>query len=135
MKDEELKQMASRLRQFRKTHGLKQDDYADMAKLKRAAISRMETAGSKPSFGLLYHLRKKYNLSIDWLISGEGSMYRMDTRDSDFGEYASTFREMIEHMRKNKALMHAIFSTYHTKLVEIELLKVKKMYEEEDEVY
>jgi transcriptional regulator with XRE-family HTH domain len=133
MKKETLKQMASRLREFRKRHGLKQDDYAVMAGLKRAAISRMETGGSKPSFGLLYNLRQKYNLSIDWLISGEGPMHRSKTQNPDFGEFSPTFREMIENMQRNKALMHAVFSAYHTKLVEIELLKSRTPGEEIDD--
>jgi transcriptional regulator with XRE-family HTH domain len=132
MKEEALKQIAFRLREFRKRHGLKQDDYAVMAGLKRAAISRMETGGSKPSFGLLYRLRRKYDLSIDWLISGEGPMHRIQNQTPDFGEYSPTFREMAENMKNNKALMHAVFSAYHTKLVEIELLKSKTLEANDD---
>lgn len=133
MKKERLKQVASRLREFRKRHGLKQDDYAVMAGLKRAAISRMETGGSKPSFELLFTLRQKYDLSIDWLISGEGPMHRGQTQKPDFGEFSPAFWEMIENMQRNKALMHAVFSAYHTKLVEIELLKSKTLEEKSDD--
>ena len=70
----EFKQIGNRLAQFRKKLGLSQKELAELAGVNRVYLAQIETGRTNPSFNVIYNIYRKYALSIDWLLSGNGSM-------------------------------------------------------------
>lgn len=66
--------IGKRLTKFRTKVDISQKDVADIADVSRAYVAQVETGRANPSFKLLYQLRINHNLSIDWLLSGQGEM-------------------------------------------------------------
>ena len=65
---------------FRKSLGLTQQDVAEKAQINRAYITHIETGKSNPSFDFLNKMQQNFNMSIDWLITGNGQMTVIDEK-------------------------------------------------------
>ena len=66
-----------RLKQIRQNLGLSQQKLADSLELQRSIIADVERGKVKsPNFKLLRKLEEKYNINPDWLLTGEGEMYK-----------------------------------------------------------
>lgn len=63
---------------FRKSIGYTQKQMAFEAGISRAFITHVETGKQKPSYEFLMKIVSKFNLSLDWLISGKGQMFIID---------------------------------------------------------
>lgn len=71
---------------FRKDKKLSQQELADAIGVSRGYIGDIERNRSEPSSNFLTLLASKLNISVDWLLTGEGEMYRQSTNqglDSD----------------------------------------------------
>ncbi|HPD96056.1 MAG: helix-turn-helix transcriptional regulator [Bacteroidales bacterium] len=73
---------------------------ADTLGVQRSAISHILSGRNKPSFDLLQRLNNKFpRISIEWLLSGKGNMYKMPIQSSLFdlntNENASIKEEKI----------------------------------------
>ena len=62
-------EIADRLIQLRKKHGLSQEELADKLGLSRQAVSKWERAEASPDTDNLICLAKLYGVSIDELLS------------------------------------------------------------------
>lgn len=72
--------MIERLIECRKAAGLSQTELAEKLGLSRQAISKWETGTVIPAAENLSALAKLYNVSLDWLVNGEGNA-RPQTKD------------------------------------------------------
>lgn len=67
-------EIGKRFAEFRKMKKLSQRDISDAIEVTRAYITQVETGRVNPSYKIMYHMCKNYNLSIDWLLLGRGEM-------------------------------------------------------------
>ncbi|MEI6707890.1 MAG: helix-turn-helix transcriptional regulator [Methylococcales bacterium] len=68
---------------FRKDKKLSQQELADAIGVSRGYIGDIERNRSEPSSNFLTLLASKLNVSVDWLLTGEGEMYRLQTGLND----------------------------------------------------
>jgi transcriptional regulator with XRE-family HTH domain len=71
-------QIAERFRKLRKTLGYKQTDFGKFFSLSQDSISAIETGRNKPTIKVLQKLREDFDVNIEWLILGNGSMFSKD---------------------------------------------------------
>lgn len=64
--------IATRLRQLRQLRAVTQDDLAAAVNCDRSMISKIEK-GKEPGRALLVRLAEFYNVSLDWLMHGNGA--------------------------------------------------------------
>ena len=74
-----MSEIKDRLKLFRRDKDLTQEDLATQTAISRTYISTVEAGRQDPSFSFIKTLSKTYNLSIDWLLTGEGSMFLPST--------------------------------------------------------
>ena len=61
-------QVGKRFKEFRLTHKIKQTDIEIMQKQN---VSRIENGNRLPGHELMIYMLKKYNMDINWLLTGE----------------------------------------------------------------
>jgi transcriptional regulator with XRE-family HTH domain len=66
--------LSKRIKQLREYLGLSQEAFAEKAGLSYHQVSKYERHKISPSSDILLLLRKKYNVNLHWLLSGEGEM-------------------------------------------------------------
>lgn len=75
-------EMEQRLLAFLKAENISQTDFADRIGISRAAVSHILSGRNKPGFDIISNIVRQFPaLSAEWLIAGEGKMYR-DGRDN-----------------------------------------------------
>ncbi len=79
---------------FRKDKKLSQQELADAIGVSRGYIGDIERNRSEPSSNFLTLLASKLNVSVDWLLTGEGEMYRLQTGLNDL--HATKIVQMYE---------------------------------------
>ena len=67
-------EIGARLRELRKSLGLEQWDLAKKAGMSQAIISQYETGLTELSLSFLEFLKKKHDVSSDWMIFGTGKI-------------------------------------------------------------
>ena len=76
-------QMNERLQQFLSSENITQSQLADTLGVARASISHILSGRNKPGFDFLESIASHYpGLSLEWLITGKGRMYRQQADDS-----------------------------------------------------
>ena len=73
----DIEGLGKRLYIFRKEIGISQRFLSEKTGIERTFITRVEN-GMTPSFDFLMKLVKTFDLSIDWLISGDGQKFARD---------------------------------------------------------
>ena len=74
--------MNQRLQQFLTAENISQSQFADTIGVARASISHIISGRNKPGFDFIESMARKYPaLSLEWLITGRGRMYK-GTADS-----------------------------------------------------
>ena len=69
--------MNQRLQQFIQAENINQAQLADMLKVARASVSNILSGRHKPGFDFLESLSLHYpDLSLEWLVTGRGRMYK-----------------------------------------------------------
>lgn len=67
--------LANQLKIFRKNNNISADEMAKAINAKPSTIYNYENGYSKPNVDVLNILIEKYNLNINWLLTGKGSMF------------------------------------------------------------
>lgn len=68
--------IGERFSQMRRELGFNQTQFADELEIDRPSINKIEKDKRTPSYNIIQKLLK-YNISIDWLLYGEGQMFRL----------------------------------------------------------
>lgn len=76
MKTYNMKETASRIRDLRKIHRYTQEQAAELLGIDRRSLSYIENAARGCSLDLLLRIADIYNVSLDYLVLGEGRDYR-----------------------------------------------------------
>lgn len=115
--------IGKRIRQVRKNLELKQEQFAKQLGCGRSNISQIENGLFFPTVPLLTQLKSKFDISLDWLFSGELPMYNDEKKKTldliDFKEYSNDIKTMLHVMKKSKTVMHRVlYQFFEIKLEE-----------------
>lgn len=100
-------ELKDRIKKIRTDAGLTQKEFADKIGVGRKYISGWETDQVEPGAARLFVVAEKFNVNIDWLLTGEGEPYKTrksvdpETRDEIEREYIQNiFAALPERARK-----------------------------------
>jgi hypothetical protein len=78
----------------------------------------MENGVFFPGVSILDALRKKFDVSLDWLFTGKGPMFIGEKEKAleilDFGKDTEEILEMLEKMKSFPAVRHRVLSDFYT---------------------
>jgi len=144
MKDKLKKEIGCRMQQLRKTIGFTQDKMTTYFDIGRANYSRIERGDIFPNPRLMYSLKKEFNVSLDWVITGEGDMFLPEDAEEtrghwDFGSHNREIKDLLYHMKHIPMVLHQVlgfFLNYResNKQVIQELLDSNQTLPEEERV-
>ncbi len=116
MKQELKKAIGGRLKKLRKNLGLTQAEMVTNFNIGRANYSRIEKGEVFPNVSILFTLKRKFNVSLDWLIGAEGEMYLTDGKGQEFRSDISQCDKEIEdlffHFENFPMVKHAVLSFF-----------------------
>lgn len=89
-----------RIKDLRKSMGLTQPELAELAKIKQASLSELETGETKrPRGDTLVRIAKALQVDPDWLITGAGSPARAVQPDEAQQELLAIWNDLAEANR------------------------------------
>jgi transcriptional regulator with XRE-family HTH domain len=112
MGDHLQKEIGRRIKEIRKEKRLTQDAMVKYLECGRSNYSRIESGQVMPGGTMLAVLFFKFNVSLDWLFTGQGGKY-YDGFFPDFGDYSDDVRRLIKDMAASKAIKHSLLSHYY----------------------
>ena len=75
-----IQNMNQRLQQFLSAENISQAQFADSIDVARASVSHVLAGRNKPGYDFIRSISEHYpKLSLEWLISGKGKMYKQDS--------------------------------------------------------
>jgi transcriptional regulator with XRE-family HTH domain len=74
--EEERRAIGRRLKAIRETLGLVLEELSAELKISIGGLSEIETGKRLPKYKLLKNLSEKHNVNIDYLLLGEGGMFK-----------------------------------------------------------
>jgi len=117
-------EIGQRMRAIRKSLGKTQDEMVEDFNICRANLSRIETGEISPRPEILDILKKQFNVSMTWLITGNGDMYNApNAKTSDAGPLLETlladdsennpeFKEFLHDLAHFPMMKHAMLSHF-----------------------
>ncbi len=126
MKEKLKKEIGLRMRKVRKALGYTQERIVAYFNIGRANYSRIEKGEVLPNGAVLNSLRTKFGVSLDWLITNNGTMFvpgcgpdavqeleeTASTQKIDFGEYGEEVQELLITMDKVSMVKHAVLGFF-----------------------
>lgn len=74
--------MNDRLQQFLNAENINQAQFADSIGVARASVSHILAGRNKPGYDFILNMLKRYpDLNVEWLLTGQGRMYKSKTRE------------------------------------------------------
>lgn len=73
--------MEERIKELRKALGLNQQSFADRISVSRSALASYETGNRQPLDVVVSQICKEFNVSEQWLRTGEGEMFEPEPDD------------------------------------------------------
>lgn len=109
-----------RLKALREVNGLTQEEFADYVGVSRSAISGYETKGYQPSHEKLVKIAEKFEVSIDFLLSGslKDDIIKLDNQKTN-ERLVDEITKQSTHLsfdNKKKALEYIRFLEYSNSL-------------------
>ncbi len=74
--------IGKRLKLLRKTHNLTQKEFATSIKISQGNLSEMEKDKISPSYDTLILITKKYEVSADWILTGETTLHKNELSEN-----------------------------------------------------
>jgi len=116
MKHKLKKKIGTKIRELRETLGLTQAQMVENFKIGRANYSRIEKGEIFPNAEILHTLKTEFNISLDWLITGEGRMYpskkRSLTKELGLAKCGREIDELIYHIANVPMIKHAVLGHF-----------------------
>ena len=111
------KDIGTRIKKIRLELGYTQEQMAAFFGIKRAGYRRYEGGETTPGVQAFEMLAERFNVSLEWLIRGEGSMVRSvddpEPRVPEFEKPVEEIWDLVVHMEKIPLLRFKILSFYH----------------------
>jgi len=105
----DTKEIGLRIRGLRVQRDIKQERLAEILKIDRSTLSKIERGTNTPTTRILAELKQVFSVSIDWILFGTGP-----GRDMGADKYKDDLEELFENISKDKILKHAILSYFYT---------------------
>lgn len=97
--------MKSRIKQVRKAAGLNQEEFGRRIGAKQNTIAAYECGARTPTDIAVSSICRVFNVSEDWLRTGEGPMYVPATADEELAKFfAEVMNDQPESIRKRWAV-------------------------------
>lgn len=84
--------MNERLKQLRKALDLTQQEFSDRIGGKRNTVAKYETGVNSPSAAVISLICREFNVNEDWLRTGQGEMFREQTRDEQIASFIGSLQ-------------------------------------------
>ena len=88
--------MKDRLKELRKALNLTQQKFADKLGVKQNTIAQYEMGRNDPSDAVIISICREFNVSEDWLRTGEGEMFIPMTLDEEIASFIGGIQADIE---------------------------------------
>jgi len=118
--DMNARSIHNRLKLIRNTRGFSQAEFCRNLDVSKPAYVRYENGAREPKIKVLNILREKYNVDINWLLSGRGEMFLgecscTNTHQKVSSEYRVSdgdFLEMFEMMKRIPQVRNSMFARF-----------------------
>jgi len=78
--------MVSRIKKSMEEKNISSAQFADEIQVQRSSLSHVLSGRNKPSLDFMLTIKKKYpEISLDWLLLGEGTMYLENEKEQETG--------------------------------------------------
>lgn len=94
--------MNERLKKLRKALDLTQQEFADRLKVKRNTVATYEVGKSNPSDAAVSLICREFNVSENWLRTGEGEMFPPIDRQMEIAKFTKQLLDEDENSFKNR---------------------------------
>lgn len=91
--------MGPRLIQLRRKYKLSQARLGELCGVSKAAVSQWETGGAMPEVKKLLELHSHLDFSLDWLLTGEGSLPSQEQANASHPEERRHSQRRAMHRR------------------------------------
>ncbi|MDQ1355227.1 MAG: hypothetical protein QG657_5537 [Acidobacteriota bacterium] len=105
----DLAGIGRRLKDIRKKLDLRQKEFAETLDITMVTLSDIETGKKRPGSDMLFNLSGLYNVNLDFLLHGQGNMFRQGMKmdgvtveDNAFGDNTDHVREMLWYMQNSR---------------------------------
>lgn len=103
--------MNERIKEIRKRLGLTQQEFADVLKITRSAVCKMESGENAPSAQTLSIICREFDVNENWLRTGEGEMFIEKTKDEQIAEMLADIKLAGEESFQHR--LAAAFSAFN----------------------
>jgi transcriptional regulator with XRE-family HTH domain len=93
-----------RIKRIRKQKELSQDEFAKKIGVHKNRVYAVETGKAVPSKSFLNKVVRAFNISYDWLVTGEGDMENHERVDDKLIEWMNAHPEVIREIRERAGL-------------------------------
>lgn len=100
--------MKDRIKLIREQNKLSQEDFGNKIKIKRSAVSKIESGLNNPSDQTIALICSEFSINENWLRTGEGEMFTL--QEDEEAAYVSELLEDTENPLYD--LIKAIMKTY-----------------------
>lgn len=112
------KNITLRFTQFRKELKLSRHEIAGQLGLTGSSYGKYERGETFPGLTALEKLIKRFNLSLNWLLTGEGEMFLKNQQLSPTSPLISftqdtEIQDLLTHMHNNPLFRHQILTQFH----------------------
>ena len=138
---ESLINLGSRVKKTRKTLGISQKDFAASLEMSGSYLSEIEHGNATPGYEFFYKVSLKYNISLDYLFHGIGSMIgeipkEPGNKQQQYVENIQTLNDLVwfmEHSTMFRNTMMGFAQKFHYDNEEIIKKNIKRIQEEANE--
>jgi transcriptional regulator with XRE-family HTH domain len=107
-------EIGKRLKEVRKILRLTLEEISKKTGLSKSGISYMEIGNKKPSSVYMCELSEQFNVNINWVLTGKGSMFKPDVElNLKFGEDNEIIKELIFYIENIPFARHDILRNFY----------------------
>ncbi len=97
--------MNERIKELRKLLKMTQEDFSSKIGLSRNFIAQVEIGTKEPSDRTIKDICRIYNVSEEWLRTGEGEMYKKRTRNQELAAFVNDVMEDVDESFKKRFIL------------------------------
>ena len=110
-----MKTIGDRLKQIREEAGLIKKDIAEMLGIQLPVYIGIEENKLDLTLKHIKTLKKEFDISIDWLITGVENKSDID----NFGKHKGAIKKMLHDMESNAEFLHGMLTHYYAMRLKI----------------
>lgn len=125
------KEIGKRIKQIRKSLGLKQEEFVRNLNISTTSISEIETGKFNPNIELLANMAKVYNVNLYYVMFNEGDMFidaalSFHQNKKKYAVDVEDVRDFFYYFERSSIFQYEVMKFFKTKL-----LREKEIFQEE----